>query len=153
MTISVLYQEPARFERAAALFASDLSALCEHTRVEVAAAIGRAIGTHHGIGGCAAEVAAAYGEHPETAAHRMRWALTVVERLVEPAAERAAEPAVERAAAPAVAPAAASNRAGSFRGGPSLIEQGYVPAHFGGIPVLVGPGLAAELRALRGKQP
>ncbi len=55
-----------------ALFTSDLSARCEHTRIEVATAIRRAISTHAGIGGCVAEVAAEYGEHPETAARRMR---------------------------------------------------------------------------------
>jgi hypothetical protein len=98
MSTPVLYHEPApalqarpvnphaaRFERsatlAAALFASDLSARCEHTRIEVAAAIRRAIGTHHGIGGCAAEVAAAYGEHMETAARRMRWACAVIDGM------------------------------------------------------------------------
>jgi hypothetical protein len=34
----------------------------------------------------------------------------------------------------------------------SLAEQGYLPARFGGIPVLVGPELAAQLRAIRGQQ-
>jgi hypothetical protein len=98
MSTPVLYQEPApalqvrsidpypaRCERSAALadalFLSDLSARCEHTRIEVATAIRHAIGTHHGIGGCAAEVAAAYGEYPETAAHRMRWARAVVDGI------------------------------------------------------------------------
>jgi hypothetical protein len=101
MSISVMYQEPTsvwgsssrddqRFgrlpaARAAALFTSDLSALCEHTRVEVAAAIRHAIGTHHGFGGCAAELAAAYGERPETAALRMRWALAVIGGINAPA--------------------------------------------------------------------
>jgi hypothetical protein len=33
--------------------------------------------------------------------------------------------------------------------GGRLIEQGYVPARFGGMPVLVGPKLAAQLKALR----
>jgi hypothetical protein len=37
--------------------------------------------------------------------------------------------------------------------GTSLIEQGYVHARFGGIPILVGPQLAAELKALRVRQP
>jgi hypothetical protein len=76
---------PARFERTAALadalFTSDLSARCEHTPIEVATAIRHAIGTHAGIGGCAAEVAAEYGEHPETAARRMRWARAVVDGI------------------------------------------------------------------------
>jgi hypothetical protein len=96
MSIALLDQEPAPAAssarsghllaaRAAALFTSDLSALCEHTRIEVTAAIRHAIGAHHGIGGCAAEVATAYGEHPETAARRMRWALTVIEGINAPA--------------------------------------------------------------------
>jgi hypothetical protein len=76
---------PARFERSAALadalFTSDLSARCEHTPIEVATAIRHAIGTHAGTGGCAAEVAAEYGEHPETAARRMRWARAVVDGI------------------------------------------------------------------------
>jgi hypothetical protein len=37
--------------------------------------------------------------------------------------------------------------------GSSLAEQGYVQARFGGVPVLVGPQLAAQLKALRQKQP
>jgi hypothetical protein len=84
MNTTVLCQAPAPAGSAtpaawaAALFTSDLSALCEHTPIEVAAAIEQAIGAYHGIGGCVAEMAAAYGEHPETATRRMRWARTVV---------------------------------------------------------------------------
>jgi hypothetical protein len=70
--------------RAEALFVSSLSAQREYTQIEVAAAISYAIGTHDGISGCAGEVAAAYGEHPETAARRMRWARAVVEALTGP---------------------------------------------------------------------
>jgi hypothetical protein len=64
--------------RAEALFTSDLSARRDHTYTDVAAAIRHAIRTHGGIRGCAGEVAAAYGEHPETAALRMRWARAVI---------------------------------------------------------------------------
>jgi hypothetical protein len=64
---------------AEALFASDLSASTRHTQASVEAAIGRAIRAHGSIRGCAGEMAAAYGEHPETAAPRMRWARAVVE--------------------------------------------------------------------------
>jgi hypothetical protein len=98
MSTAVLQHEPAHHEpaparragrgpgpllaaRAEALFASDLSARREHTRAEVAAAIRRAIGAHHGIRGCAGEVAAAYGERPETAARRMLWARAVIEGI------------------------------------------------------------------------
>jgi hypothetical protein len=38
-------------------------------------------------------------------------------------------------------------------GGASLVEQGYVRARFGGVPVLVGPELAAQLKAIGQKQP
>jgi hypothetical protein len=84
MSTTVLCREPAPAISAtpaawaAALFTSDLSALCEHTPIEVATAIEHAIGVYHGIGGCVAEMAAAYGEHPETATRRMRWARTLI---------------------------------------------------------------------------
>lgn len=41
---------------------------------------------------------------------------------------------------------------GVGRGG-SLVERGYVHARFGGVPVLVGPELAAQLRSRRQEQP
>jgi hypothetical protein len=71
-------------ESAHALFASDLSARREHTQAEIVTAIRQAISTHHGLGGCAGQVAAAYGEHPETAAGRMRWAWAVIQALQAP---------------------------------------------------------------------
>jgi hypothetical protein len=64
--------------RAEALFTSDLTAGEQYAREQVTAAIQRAIRTHGGVRGCAATVAAAYGEHPETAVARMRWARSVV---------------------------------------------------------------------------
>ena len=67
--------------RAQALFTSDLSAHREHSQTEIAAAIRRAFRAHGGTGGCAAEVAAAYGEYPETAARRMRWARSVIQGI------------------------------------------------------------------------
>jgi DNA topoisomerase VI subunit B len=70
--------------RAEALFTSDLSARREYTQTEVAAAISHAMDAHDGIPGCVAEVAAAYGEHPETAARRMRWARAVIESINSP---------------------------------------------------------------------
>jgi len=93
MITPALYREPAHqesapaqllAERAEALFTSGLSARCEYTQIEVAAAIRHAIGAHNGIRGCVAEVAAAYGDHPETAARRMRWARGVVEGIDAP---------------------------------------------------------------------
>jgi hypothetical protein len=65
--------------RAAALFASDLSRHCSHSRADVAAAVRTAIAAHGGVRGCLGEVAAAYGEYPETAVLRMRWARQTIE--------------------------------------------------------------------------
>jgi hypothetical protein len=79
MSSPALHQEPLLAARAEALFASDLSAQREYTRIEVADAIRHAIGAHNGVRGCAGQVAAAYGERPETAASRMRWARAVIE--------------------------------------------------------------------------
>ncbi len=65
--------------RAAALFVSDVSVADHPTGAEVDAAIRHALRTHGGSRGCFADVAAAYGDHPELAAPRMRWARGVVE--------------------------------------------------------------------------
>ena len=65
--------------RAEALFASGLPACSRLAGTEVAAAISGALRTYGGTRGCACEVAAAYGEYPETAAPRMRWARQVVQ--------------------------------------------------------------------------
>jgi len=66
--------------RAEALFASGLSMGSRPTDADVAAAIRHAVRRYGGVRGCAGEVAAAYGDHPETAAPRMRWARQVVQR-------------------------------------------------------------------------
>jgi hypothetical protein len=66
--------------RAEALFTSDLPANSEPSRAEVTDAIRRAVRAHGGCRGCAIEVAGEYGEHPETAVPRMRWALAVARR-------------------------------------------------------------------------
>jgi len=58
--------------------------------------------------------------------------------------------AVDRACCPA-ADGGATPGGGASLGG-RLIEQGYVHARFGGTPVLVGPTLAAQLKALSEKQ-
>ena len=63
--------------RADALFASALQRSDEPSAAQVDQAIAvavRAFGTR----GCAARVAQAYGDHPETAAVRMRWACATV---------------------------------------------------------------------------
>lgn len=73
--------------RAEALFTSDVSSESSPAEGVVAAAIRRAI-LVHGARWCAGEVAAAYGDHPETAAARMRWARRLVEEIYVPSAVR-----------------------------------------------------------------
>ncbi len=64
--------------RADALFASTLQRSDEPTALQVERAIAAATRAFGGIG-CAARVAQEYGEHPETAASRMRWARMAVD--------------------------------------------------------------------------
>jgi len=63
--------------RADALFASALQRSDEPSAAQVQQAIAAAVAAF-GIRGCAARVAQAYGEHPETAVLRMRWARAAV---------------------------------------------------------------------------
>ena len=63
--------------RADALFASTLQRSDEPSAVQVKQAIAAATRAFGDLG-CAARVAQEYGEHPETAASRMRWARTAV---------------------------------------------------------------------------
>lgn len=66
--------------RAEALFASQLSTGSRPVRAVVETAIRVAVRAY-GIRGCAGQVAAEYGDHPELAVPRMRWARDVVEQL------------------------------------------------------------------------
>lgn len=63
--------------RADALFASALQRSDQPSAAQVQQAIAAALAAF-GIWGCAARVAQAYGEHPETAVPRMRWARVAV---------------------------------------------------------------------------
>ena len=72
---SAPYQLRVSAARADALFASPLQRSDEPSARQVQQAIATAIATY-GARGCAARVAQDYGEHPETALTRMRWALT-----------------------------------------------------------------------------
>ena len=65
------------FARTDALFASTLQRSDEPSAVQVKQAIAAAARAFGDLG-CAARVAQEYGEHPETAASRMRWARTAV---------------------------------------------------------------------------
>jgi hypothetical protein len=61
-----------------ALFASCLQPSDRPTPDQVAAAIRESLRGNHGPAGCAETLAAEYGDHPESAAARMRWALALV---------------------------------------------------------------------------
>jgi hypothetical protein len=63
--------------RAEALFASALQRSDEPSAAQVHQAIAAAVRAY-GVRGCAARVAQAYGDHPETAMLRMRWARATV---------------------------------------------------------------------------
>ena len=76
---------PNSFEavRAEALFASTLQCSQQPAADEVRCAVAASL-RRFGIRGCAAQVAGEFGDHPETAVGRMRWALETV-RTVYPA--------------------------------------------------------------------
>jgi len=66
--------------RAEALFTSQLSTGSRPARAVVETAIRVAVRAY-GVRGCAGQVAAEYGDHPELAVPRMRWARDVVEQV------------------------------------------------------------------------
>jgi hypothetical protein len=78
--------------RAEALFTSQLATGSRPTFDVAETAIRIAVRTHGGVRGCAADVAAEYGDYPEVAAPRMRWARSVVEQLYEVRRARAQRP-------------------------------------------------------------
>jgi hypothetical protein len=61
--------------RAEALFASLLQPSDAPTAAQIAEAIAASLRNYGGIAGCAAAVAVEYGDHPDVAVARMRWAL------------------------------------------------------------------------------
>jgi hypothetical protein len=63
--------------RAEALFVSLLQPSDVPTATQIAEAIAASLRNHGGVDGCAAAVAAEYGEHPDVAVARMRWALAL----------------------------------------------------------------------------
>jgi len=83
---------PNSFEavRAEALFASNLQCSQRPAADEVRRAVAGSL-QRFGIRGCAAQVAGEFGDHPETAVTRMRWALDTV-RVVYALRTRAARP-------------------------------------------------------------
>ncbi len=65
--------------RAEALFTSPLATGSHPARATVDEAIRAAVRAHGGVRSCAADVAGEYGDHPDLAVPRMRWAREVVE--------------------------------------------------------------------------
>ena len=72
-----MYPHNAQVLQADALFASALQRSDELNLSQIWQAIGAAIG-RYGAGGCAGRVAQEFGDHPESAAVRMRWAQATV---------------------------------------------------------------------------
>jgi hypothetical protein len=90
---SATYDHSISTVRADALFASALQRSDQPGAAQVERAIAAAVRAY-GSGGCAARVAQAYGEHPETAVLRMRWARAIVTSAPEGASpEPARRPA------------------------------------------------------------
>jgi hypothetical protein len=77
--------------RAEALFASQLATGSRPVRGVVETAIRVAVRAY-GVRGCAGQVAAEYGDHPELAVPRMRWARDVVEQLYRARRTRPEQP-------------------------------------------------------------
>jgi hypothetical protein len=71
--------------RAEALFASTLLTGSRPGRQEATTMINAAVRRNRGVRGCAAEMAGAFGDHPEAAVRRMRWACEVALTLFGPA--------------------------------------------------------------------
>ena len=69
--------------RAEALFTSRFATGSRPSYDAVEEAIRVAVRAHRGVRGCAADVAGEYGDHPEWAAPRMRWARHLVEELYD----------------------------------------------------------------------
>jgi hypothetical protein len=85
---STTYRLTVSTVRADALFASALQRWEEPSDAQIDQAIAAAV-REYGAGGCAAQVAQAYGERPETAIMRMRWARAVVTGTSEAASRTA----------------------------------------------------------------
>jgi hypothetical protein len=75
-----MYPRSARAFQADALFASVLQRSDEANASQVRRAIAESVDAYGDVG-CACQVAQEFGDHPEMAAARMRWALATVEVL------------------------------------------------------------------------
>ena len=69
--------------RAQVLAVSSLSSAARLDRVSVDAAIRATVRSHGGVNGCVAALAHEFGEYPETAPLRMRWAKQAIAALYD----------------------------------------------------------------------
>lgn len=77
MALTQVTQATPVVRRAEALFVSALQPSEHPSATAVRSAIGASFREYGGAMGCAAQCAAEFGEHPEVAVPRMRWALTL----------------------------------------------------------------------------
>ncbi|GII22941.1 hypothetical protein [Planosporangium mesophilum] len=77
--------------RAEALFASPLQSSDQPAAPEVLRAVATTL-RRFGSRGCAARVAGEFGEHPDTAVHRMTWALEMIRSVYPTPAQPDAQP-------------------------------------------------------------
>jgi hypothetical protein len=64
-----------------ALFASTLQPSDHPTAAQVMAAVLESLGRHGGSDGCTSACATEYGDHPDAATARMRWAIALTEHV------------------------------------------------------------------------
>jgi hypothetical protein len=76
------YEKPGTFEtaRARALFASTLQPSGSLSPGQIRRAVAATL-QRLGVRGCAARVAGEFGDHPDTAVARMRWALATIQTV------------------------------------------------------------------------
>ncbi|MEV4637700.1 hypothetical protein AB0J80_10140 [Actinoplanes sp. NPDC049548] len=67
--------------RAEALFASSVPTGTQLDRIQLQETVAATVRARGGVRHCAAEMAAVFGDRPEVAARRMRWALRLVEAV------------------------------------------------------------------------
>ena len=82
--------------RCAALFVSGLQRSEAPAADTVAEVIRRTV-REFGIRGCASRMAQEFGDHPETACHRMRWVRQLVGEVPTHSCPHRAQPAIEKA--------------------------------------------------------
>ena len=89
------YERPGTFEaaRAGALFASTLQPSGSHSPGQIRRAVAATL-QRLGVRGCTEQVAGEFGDHPDTAVTRMRWALETVRSVypTRPARSSTARP-------------------------------------------------------------